>query len=273
MVHGQAIEDMWWIEERLGEIKETTESLRQGSSDYLQWMSCRGYADATQANHRNELRAFAGFIELRRLAWDRIFTMETLNAFREARGTTYAHAVRGLSRYLFENRRIKRPIENIPPPLPEEYEDYLLRQSSLKTHRQTKHIRRVLSSFNGYVQESGISLCALKIDDVDAFLVGFLEGFASGTCRVYRGYLRGFLRYLFYERTMIKRDLASLVKSARVYGRSKPPTFLRPQEVGKLFSNLQLSSPQQIRTYAMVHLAYYLGLRPKEISLIRLDDI
>jgi site-specific recombinase XerD len=131
----------------------------------------------------------------------------------------------------------------------------------------------VLSSFNDYVQESGINLCSLKIEDVDAFLAGFLEGFASGTCRVYRGYLRGFLRYLFYERDMIKRDLASLVKSARVYGRSKPPKFLRPKEVERLFSNLQLSSPQQIRTYAMVHLAYYLGLRPKEISLIRLDDI
>ena len=41
----------------------------------------------------------------------------------------------------------------------------------------------------------------------------------------------------------------------------------------KLFSNLKLTTPAHIRTYAMVHLAYYMGLRPGEISRIKLDDI
>ena len=41
----------------------------------------------------------------------------------------------------------------------------------------------------------------------------------------------------------------------------------------KLFVVLSLSSPTAIRTYAMVHLAYFLGLRPVEIHSISLDDI
>ena len=41
----------------------------------------------------------------------------------------------------------------------------------------------------------------------------------------------------------------------------------------KLFDYLKLSTPTQKRTYAMVHLAYSLGLRPVEISRSTLDDI
>jgi len=39
----------------------------------------------------------------------------------------------------------------------------------------------------------------------------------------------------------------------------------------KLFTNL--TTPTHIRTYAMVHLAYFMGLRPGQISRIKLDDI
>jgi site-specific recombinase XerD len=41
----------------------------------------------------------------------------------------------------------------------------------------------------------------------------------------------------------------------------------------RLFAGLKLSSASDLRTYAMVHLAYTLGLRPCEVSLLRLDDI
>jgi site-specific recombinase XerD len=72
---------------------------------------------------------------------------------------------------------------------------------------------------------------------------------------------------------MIKRDLAPLLGGPPQYVQSKPPKFLRPGEVKKLFASLILSTPVDIRTYAMVHLAYSLGLRPVEISRITLDDV
>jgi site-specific recombinase XerD len=43
--------------------------------------------------------------------------------------------------------------------------------------------------------------------------------------------------------------------------------------VETLFSSLQLSTDTDVRTCAMVYLAYTLGLRPIEISKITLDDI
>jgi site-specific recombinase XerD len=43
--------------------------------------------------------------------------------------------------------------------------------------------------------------------------------------------------------------------------------------VQQLFASLSLSSASDIRTYAIVHLAYTMGLRPKEISLVRFNDV
>ena len=93
------------------------------------------------------------------------------------------------------------------------------------------------------------------------------------TKKLYRVYLRGFVRYLYQERKIFKKNLSALLVTPPLYGRSKPPRFLRPREINKLFVTLKLSTPLEIRTYAMVHLAYTLGLRPVEISKITLDDI
>jgi site-specific recombinase XerD len=108
---------------------------------------------------------------------------------------------------------------------------------------------------------------------VDAFQADFNEPFSPGTCKTYRSYLRGFLSYLYHERKILPRDLAHFMRGPIVFARAKPPKFLRPHELQRLFDSLELSSAKELRTYAMVHLAYYLGLRPKEITLISLDDI
>ncbi len=55
--------------------------------------------------------------------------------------------------------------------------------------------------------------------------------------------------------------------------RAIPLKYLRPKEDQRLFANIDLCSQKGLRTNAMLYLAYTLGLRPKEISLITLDDI
>jgi site-specific recombinase XerD len=96
---------------------------------------------------------------------------------------------------------------------------------------------------------------------------------ALSTRRVYRHHLRGFLKYLYREGGIIKKDLAPLLVGSPMFAEPTPPKFLRPEEVKKLFSSLKLSTPADIRTYAIVHLSYTLGLRPVEITRITLDDI
>lgn len=159
--------------------------------------------------------------------------------------------------------------------LPEIYEDYLAycEKGKQAPSEQITQIRGLLESLYSYLQKHEIDLSLLEIEHIDAFLAELLSPFMPATCRAYRSRFRGFLRYLYQERKIIKRDLAALVTSRRSYSQAKPPKFLRPQEIQKLFAGLKLNTSANIRTHAMVHLAYYLGLRPFEIARIKLDDI
>ncbi len=159
--------------------------------------------------------------------------------------------------------------------LPEIYEDYLVHYERTKQapKPQINQVRRGLASLHDYLQSHKIDLSLLEIAHIDAFQVEFFKSFKPATCRVHRSRFRGFLRYLHQERKIIKRDLAALVTSRRSYSQAKPPKFLRPQEIRKLFAGLKIDKPGNIRNQAMVRLAYYLGLRPFEIARITLDDI
>jgi site-specific recombinase XerD len=258
-------------------MDDTLIALDQAILDYLEWMAVNGYAKSTQQDHRCTLRHFRLFIDVNRYHWDDIFTRRTLDRFKKAKGKHHAHAVSGLSRYLCAQGKIARPIRvrKTLPILPVIYEDYLLYRIKYRhaSDRLANHIRRVLYAFDRYCQQNDIQLRSLKIDHVDAFRNECFDGFAGATRRVYRLYLRGFLSYLYHERQVLTVDLASLVTGRREYGKAKPPKFLRPAEVQQLFASLDPSSASGIRTYALVHLAYSMGMRPIEISQLRLEDI
>jgi site-specific recombinase XerD len=268
-----------WFEEHGYRQDDTAvlHDLEQSMSDYLLWMRSQGYSPKTIEGHKRQLNQFFVFIKGRRFSWDGIFTLDTLTWFQKVRALRWAHAVSGLSRYLFEQGKIPQPIprRKAPVELPEIYEQYLVyhKQSQQAPDTTIKAARRVLAAFHDYLQGVKINFSSIRIEHVDAFLAGFNKDFKPATCKTYRGYLRGFLSYLYHERKIIKTDLAPLVVGRRLYAQAKPPQFLRPHEVQRLFACLRVSSANDIRTYAMVHLAYSLGLRPAEISRISLDDI
>jgi len=266
-----------WIEKELEKFHEEAAVLEQAITGYLEWMSANGYAQSTQQNYKRMLSQFLSFIKPGRYLWSDIFTRHTLKRFKKNKGLTRAYAVTGLSRYLYGQGKIADPIRvrKVLPPLPVIYEDYLLYQ---KKYRQTpdhpiKQIRRVLCAFEQYLRRHQIKLRTLGIEQIDSFGAEFFEGFSGATCRIYRGHLRRFLSYLYHERRILTKDLAPLVVNRREYARAKPPKFLRPTEIQKLFAGLSTCSASDIRTYAMVHLAYTMGLRPKEISRIHLNDV
>jgi integrase/recombinase XerD len=205
-----------------------------------------------------------------------MFTFDTFIKFRNRTGVKKAaRALIGLSRYLHDNGRILAPLQipNYQIQLPDIYEQYLcyLEQARAVSNGLIKGTRRVLAPFHNYLETNKIDLNALKIEHLDAFMAEFKV--AQSTRKTYRHYLRGFLKYLYYEKKILRKDLASLLVGACRFDQVKPPKFLRPREVETLFSSLKLSTDTDVRTCAMVYLAYTLGLRPIEISKITLDDI
>ena len=149
------------------------------------------------------------------------------------------------------------------------YLDYYRDQTSGET---ASHAKRTLTDFAIYLQSSNTSFDNISIEQVDQFLAFINKGYAPGTCRTNRSHVRKFLKYL-YQHGDLKKDLGALVVSPPEFGPPKPPKFLYAHEVQKLFDGLDLSTTKDLRTHATLHLAYYLGLRPKEIRLLTLDDI
>ena len=157
--------------------------------------------------------------------------------------------------------------------LPDIYEQYFLYFEHTReiSRKQLVNVRRVLTSLHDYLENHNLSLAALKIEHLDAFMGKF--NVARTTLRIYRYHIRGFLKYLYAEKKIIRKDLAPLLVGPPLFAHKKPPNFLRPQEVQKLFSSLKLETSLDIWTYALIHLAYSLGLRPIEISRITFDHI
>jgi integrase/recombinase XerD len=246
--------------------------------DYL----CRINSD-TQYSARRNVGRFTGILtdfliySIRQdVAWKDMFTFDTFIKFRNRTGVKKAaRALIGLSEYLHDNGRIPVPLQipNYQIQLPGIYEQYFcyLERARAVSKGAIRGTRRVLAFFHDYLETNKIDLNALKIEHLDRFMAEFKV--APNTRRVYLQHLRGFLKYLYYDKKILKTNFASLLTQAPIFDQVKPPKFLRPREVETLFSSLQLSTDTDIRTCAMVYLAYTLGLRPIEISKITLDDI
>lgn len=160
-------------------------------------------------------------------------------------------------------------------PLPEVYQSYLeyADLTAVTRHKQMKAVKALLWKLHTYLEKKEFALENLNIDHIDAFLAEVNASCVLSTRRLKRSYLRGFLHYLYHQRGILRRDLAPLVVGPPEFGQSKPPRFLRQEEIKRLFETVQLSTALEIRTYAILHLAYTLGLRPQEIGSITLDDI
>jgi site-specific recombinase XerD len=255
-------------------MKTTIKKLKQAVDDYLLWMISSRYADATIKNYEQILNHFVSFVAQDKISWEHTFCSQNLHQFHKNTKCSLT-AVRGLYRYLVKQETIRMPIETEKYLLANIYQQYLnyyaiTRQTS---NRRLKSIERVLSVFHDYLEKEKIKLTMLTIEQIDAFFAAFNRNFTAATCQAYRSIVRGFLSYLFHQRQILKRDLAPLVVGAHMFAQAKPPTFLRADELKKLFDNIDLSSQSGLRTYAMLQLAYTLGLRPIEICQMTLDDI
>jgi len=254
--------------------------LARAIEGYIKWVKSDQNA-SPQNPHTHTLMDFLFFAINNEMAWKDMFTVDTLKAFRKYSQFKNAPcALVAFSKYLASQKIIGQPLEISTPrvfkqvfQLPDVHEQYLLyyKQTSRVSDDYLKDVRRLLASFHDYLQNQKIEISALKIEHLDAFLGGMT--LAVSTHSLYRCQLRGFLRYLYHERKIIKKDLAELLVGPPIFAKPKPPKFLRHNEIKRLFSSLELTTPKAIRTYAIVHLAYTMALRPVEISRITLDDI
>ena len=248
--------------------------LKQAIEDYLLWMIITGYTENTIKNYERILNRFFLFTKREKIPWRDIFSFDTIESFHEeSRSSNVKTAIKRLSEQLFEQKKIHRPFQQPHKELPDIYEQYLVYYAKVAQVKPDRILqtRSVLNALKDYLDKQKTNLANIKIEQLDAFLAESYPHLLTRQCQ--RSCLRGFIAYLHHERRILKRDLASLLIGAPLFAQSKPPKFLRAHEVQELFSSIDTSSSKGLRSYAMLLLAFTLGLRPVEISLIRLDDI
>jgi len=246
--------------------------------DYLGWIKATGNSKNLREHYDQTLIAFLVFALQKELSWESMLSLDTLRLFGKhcASIADAIHVLTGFSDYLYEEGAIAEPLE-VPHDsilLPDIYEKYLLylQQEKAVCKVLVTSSRRVLASLNEYLEQHTIDLPKLKIQHVDDFMSEFTQPFSNVTRGIYRSQIRGFLKYIHQE-NVIQKDIAHLLVGPRQFAEPRPPRFLRPEELKKLFSSITLDTPVKIRTYAMLLLSYSLGLRPIEIKRLTLDDV
>jgi len=254
---------------------QTTIDLPLVVDAYLQWMASQHYSPHTIMLYRLILKHWVAFGNASNMTLSDLFTYENLKAFEsksEIKSVNLA-PIRGLAQCLFENHQLDAPVKKPTEALPHIYEAYLTHYKDTRNVHDSMigQCRNVFRSLHQYLHNDDLS--TLSIEQIDTFLKHYNAGYTPKSQRIHRGCLRGFLQYLYYQRRILQRDLSALLTGPPFYAQSKPPRFLRPEEVDRLFSSLCWDRPRDIRCNAMIYLAYTLGLRPTEISLISLGDI
>ena len=98
------------IERRLEQFEKFWRELSQAIEDYLQGMAESGYTKATRQAYARGLKQFSVFIKQRKCTFEAIFTQDRLRQFRQTGKSYHIHAIYGLSRYLFDQKKIPRPL-------------------------------------------------------------------------------------------------------------------------------------------------------------------
>ncbi len=245
--------------------------LSDAACDYMKAKAAEDISESTFDRHRRILKYFISFVQKFSITWNQVFTDNTLSGFLKF-CTLYkaGFVIKSFSRFLYYQKRISKPLGKYYPILPEPFKRYLKYKASMQNAVFSERI--LLAGLTRYLEENDKAIQDINIKDLDLFLSSQYGHLSVKTQNNYKSCLRVFLKYLYAEK-IIKKNLAPLINNRRIFSMAKPPRFLRPADIKKLFGNLKYQTPRDLRANAMVYIAFTLGLRPKEISLITLDHI
>lgn len=131
--------------------------------------------------------------------------------------------------------------------------------------------RRDLTHFAAFLRERGVPLAAVGRPLLTTYLHELHRGGRSAATLARRlAALRGFFRYL-HEEGHLARDPAEGMASPRAARRL--PRVLSVEEVARLLSGPDASTPAGLRDRAMLELLYATGMRVSELVGLDLDDV
>jgi integrase/recombinase XerD len=131
---------------------------------------------------------------------------------------------------------------------------------------------RFLGQFLLYLEKHNIS----KLNQLNPGIIldYCANHFTYSSSTLYNSFcaLRVFLRYLKME-GMLETDYSNIVPSVRYKRNSKIPSIFTTEEAENIFQAIDRSNPMGKRDYAIIMIAYRLGLRSIDIRSLRFSEI
>ena len=112
----------------------------------------------------------------------------------------------------------------------------------------------------------------IPVSLLDAFLLKASMGISSSTLNVATGTLRQFLRFLFQE-NLLKRPLAETMARPRRFREELRPKYIPWSKVEELLRGVDRRTILGKRSFAIITLMAFQGLRAMEVGRLRLEDI
>ena len=153
-----------------------------------------------------------------------------------------------------------------------EYCDWAKRERGL-TDNSVHQFRRTIRQFLRWYSPLGRPLSGVHVHDIDAYLAfGSGQGWTRITICNVAGALRAFFRY-GAQAGWGPTHLAEMIRGPRIYAQEKLPAGPLWTDVERLFADLDVTRPTDVRDRAILMLFATYGLRAIEVANLRLDDI
>lgn len=192
----------------------------------------------------------------------------TINGARSALGT-WALALRSLGKLVpsWIPKRIVQPAS----PLLEEFVAYQ-REVRGNPDRTLRIFLYHIGLFDEFLRKGSVRLQALRLTDIDAFIIVCHERYARKTVAGICSTIRAYLRFL-YSTGRLKTDLAASVVSPAIRPLERPHRTLPWKDVRRLLAAVDRRSRCGKRDYAVLLLMSTYGLGAGEVIHLTLDDV
>ena len=153
------------------------------------------------------------------------------------------------------------------------YEQYLRNERGLAENSLRVYMPFVRDFLAEQVASSGtLWMRTLDAQRVCDFVLDRVRNRSGEYCRLLAASLRSFLRYLFL-RENTEANLSLSVPTIRRWGQAHVNAFLTPEEIERVLSATDQTTPTGCRDYAILLLLAQLGLRAAEVVALELGDV
>lgn len=148
------------------------------------------------------------------------------------------------------------------------YESHLLKERGVI---HTSGQIRVAASFLTLLENNNSRLDEISAAHIQMFITEQGHSYRRKTLASVASYLRGFLRYLAFNR-LTSQDLSCSVRRPYMFQGEREPRYLQDWQVRQVLCAVDQSTEKGKREYAMLLLLAVYGLRANEIVRLRLED-